>query len=48
MLVESVPTFESVEFGFDRVTFKSSHKLDKAGMAKFSLLRRRTPEKFVP
>jgi hypothetical protein len=46
-LVESVPISESVECVFGRETFRSLHKLDRVDMAKFSLRRRRTPEKFV-
>ena len=47
MSVESVQTSESVEFVFGRATFKFSHKLDKADMVKFFLLRRRILGKFV-
>jgi hypothetical protein len=46
-LVESVLISESVESVFGKETFKSSHKLDRVDMDRFSLRRRRILEKFV-
>ena len=47
MLVESVLIYESAVFVFAREISRSSHKLAKVVMDKFSLLRRRTQERFV-